>query len=615
MANNNPGYNLFRDSKGFDTSKLPAPYNTWAKTSTDKSVMSIHNPSAMKATLHRYAMLALLNYADEKNSEIGVVRIADGSYASEWPLPDGSSIIAHATKGGILSAGIRDANTGKMRALPNIGASTQELNDCSILILYLLIEADINAAAGNTTGTITHDLLADARAEFATRGMISEEIARLVCDDLYFALAYGKIPVSIRAGAISLLTDRRLSSNEFSTGTVVCGNPVILTGSSTGSTTGSGKSFNRHTVAVAKALAEPYTATLKWTAEEEMMIPEYPDDTEVPEEVMTILNRFIASREWVNPLNNPCWRGITAFGKSTGVKILACILHTPLLWMTCSTTTETEDFLSKHVPNTDGENELAVGHSGPMPSFDDIENDPAYVYQTLTGVEKPDATCEDALIAYGKVAAASAAAVDSKPAKNPFKIVESDFVQALVKGYIVEVQEFSRIRDPGVLVGLNNFCDPGSVIPLVDGRHVRRHRNAMVVWTDNIGLASCRKVDASVLRRFSYIIDSNDMPKDRALRRIKKNTGCKDDSLLERMYDVWQKIGEYCKVNDITDEGTCSLSELENWVALTQLDGTDAIYDTCRQAVIAKVTSDPTTQKEICDNCANLALSQAGFAS
>jgi hypothetical protein len=569
----------------------------------------MHNSQKKKSTLHRYAAQALLEYADEANCEIGVVRISHGSYASQWTQADGSAIIANATSNGVLYAGRRDPMTGRMTALPSIGTSTTEFNDASILMLYMLIEADINEAAGNTQNTITHELLKNARDEYAANGVVPEDIVRLVCDDLYYAVSYGTIPVNIRNGSISLLTERRIASNEFAAGSVVCGNPDILvvsSGSSNG-TSGNGPK----TIKEAKALAASYTSTLKWTPDEEMLIPQFDDDVEVPPEVMTILNRFLASRDWASPMNNPCWRGITAYGKSTGVKILACILHTPLMWMTCATTTELEDFLSKHVPNTDVD--PVVAFAAQLPSFDDIANDPEYAYEQITGEQKEGVSCEEVLHAYGL--AVSNAASGQPKAKNPFKIIESDFVQALVKGYIVEVQEFSRIRDSGTLVGLNNYNEPDAVIPLVDGRHVRRHKNALVVWTDNVGYQSCRKVDGSVLRRMSFIIDSYEMPRDRALRRIKKNTGCKDDSLLDRMYDVWTAVAQFCKEKDITDEGTCSLTELENWVSLVMLDGRDAVVETCREAIVAKLSSDPETQKEIMDGCVTLAMAKAGFTN
>ena len=599
MANNKPGYSFFLDRKGFDLSRLPQPYSTWPAKSDAPEHRSKLNVGTATAPLNAYIVRALLEYADIQNCEIGVVKVAEESYASQWTRADGKTIVAHATGNGVLTAGIRDPLTGTIEALPQLAASN-EFNSASIIILYMLIQADKNAAAGETGQTITHGILQAARDEYAQNHVLSETLVRVVNDDVYHVLANGVISPSIRGGNVSKFTDRRLTNNEFASGEIVCGHPDILVpqaASAAGST-------GRMTVGDAKALAEPYTSTLQWTPEEEAMIPSFEDDKEVPPEVMTILNRFLASREWKNPLNNPCWRGITAYGKSTGVKILACILHTPLVWMTCATTTEVEDFLSKHVPNTS--DRAADVDCSDLPTYEDIGFDPEYAYETITGRKLEGATENDALKAY-----AIAVGKRLAEAKNPFKIVESDFVRALVNGYIVEVQEFSRIRDSGTLVGLNNFNEPGSVIPLVDGRHVRRHRNAMVVWTDNIGYTSCRKVDGSVLRRMSYIIDSSEMPKERALRRIKKNTGCNEDSFLGRMYDVWSKIGQYCKDHDITDEGTCSLTELESWVALTMLEGREAIVETCKQAVVSKLSSDPDTQKELMDSCVEPALSKA----
>lgn len=607
-TNRLPGSCLFNDQQGWSLSRLPEPYASMPKSAS--SDLSELNQSSgglnPQAKLHGYTIEALLEYVKDEKSEIGVVKIADGSYASQRLIGTGlagdSYLIAHLGGNGVLSASIYNPTTKQTDKLPSLGTQSQVFNSASILLLFILARADQNR--GKLGNCITHELLQETHEEFQTTGAISERRLRLICDDLYWAISYGELPTGINTGAINPLKSKRIDSGEFSSAKLLVGKPDILQPSSTaGSATVSAAA---NTVGAAKALVKPYTDTLQWSAEEELLIPQFDDATEVPPEVMTICKRFVESRSWKNPLNNPCWRGITAYGKSTGVKILASILHTPLVWMTCSSTSEVEDFLSKIVPDCDSSS-IADGN---LPSYEDIVNDPVYAYQLLTGEEKDDVTGEEVLNAYVKACAAG----DQNAKRNPFKVVESDFVTALVKGYIVEVQEFSRIRDAGVLVGLNNYNEPNAVIPLVDGRHVRRHPNALVVWTDNVGLASCRKVDASVLRRMSFIIDSYDMPQDRAMRRILANTGCTDEPLVERMYNVWRAIGNYCKINDITDEGTASLTELENWVALTLLDGDEEIKNTCREAVVSKLSSDPETQDQIMDACVILELRQAGFA-
>ena len=80
----------------------------------------------------------------------------------------------------------------------------------------------------------------------------------------------------------------------------------------------------------------------------------------------------------------------------------------------------------------------------------------------------------------------------------------------------------------------------------MDGSFKRRHPDAMVVYTDNVGYASCRAIDPSVLRRMSIIIDSYDMPREDVIARVLYNTDFPDSSMLDQMYDVWSAIQEYC---------------------------------------------------------------------
>ena len=184
----------------------------------------------------------------------------------------------------------------------------------------------------------------------------------------------------------------------------------------------------------------------------------------------------------------------------------------------------------------------------------------------LTGIEDDNATCDMCLKAYADAAVARAGNGSAR-----FKHVESNFVKALTRGYIVEIQEISRIKDAGVLVGLNEYDRPGAIIPLVDGSFKRRHPDAMVVYTDNVGYASCRAIDPSVLRRMSIIIDSYDMPRADVIARVLYNTDFPDSSMLDQMYDVWSAIQEYCQEHDISD-GTVSVTELEMWALAVKVD-------------------------------------------
>lgn len=304
------------------------------------------------------------------------------------------------------------------------------------------------------------------------------------------------------------------------------------------------------------------------------------------------VNLFVSSRGRRKPVNNFCWRGTTGIGKSTGCSMFAAILETPKLELTCSTNMEEQDFHSAFVPNSSLSQEKMFSE---LPDATTLLVNPKGAMRQCGVNPTAQVTSDDALKAYASVVA-------SRSGGNHFNLVESDYITALSKGYIVEIQEFSRIRDSGVLVKLNKYDKAGAEITLSDGTRVRRAENAVTFWTDNVGYVSNRPVDQSVIRRFDYVIPYREMEHDEILDRVAYNADCQDYALLEKMYAVWAKVAEYCKENDITD-GSTSITELESWASIVTLLGCDNDPDQMEHAlmgcVIGKATSDIDTQNEI----------------
>ena len=581
-------YALFKNQEGWKAENRPSPYNTWTNT-TNPAFCSCYNTSSSRAPtkLNAFCIRALLSICDRKNAEIGICRVTTGSYASQWLRPDGTVILASAQANGALTAAIRE-QSGRHKTIPGLGNKDTGFDPSSILALFILIEADRSRASGND-GSITWELIESCRKELESTGVMPEDAVNRINDALYYGLTYENgIPCGLKNGNISLLTTRRIEANEFASADVVCGNPYILVPASSpvNATAGS------YDIAAAKAEFSSFADSRSWTAEEESMIPVFPEDMPVPAEVMTFARRFVKSRDFTVPINNMCWRGGTGFGKSTGAEMLACILHTPFVRITCSSQTELNDFLSQFVPNPDADTDTLAAS---LPTFEEIKMDPVGAYEILTG--RVDENIEP-----DAVMKARDEALVARSSASHFKLVVSPFVTALERGWIVEPSEFGRIRDSATLVGLNNFDKPGSRIPLPTGGFVRRHHDAIVLWTDNVGYNSSRPVDPSFMRRMDFVIDSYELPKDRVLSRIKLNTGFDDDRLLDEMYQVWEAIRKYCKDRDIT-EGDISVVELERWVQLVMIEGESAITETCREAVVSKACSDPDTLQEIMDGC------------
>lgn len=573
-------HTIFISALRSDIACLPEPYTKMQLRTTEKQYVLSGSYAALHTDIAA-AFLALNNILIP-DAEVFCVILKDGKIAAEvWsPSLSCSSVSVYDPNSGALSAG-RISRDKEFSSLPTLSNHPQDVQFPDMLALFLPL--------------VAHCMLPLEKAKEKWNVFIQmfqngdKNALYGICELVKRAVDTGEIKLEAFAkGEIPMIGITSAKVGAYARGEYLCGKPKLLAGMN---------SQGFHDVALAEAKKEfsSYTDALHWTPEEEILIPTFPDDYPVPAETLKIARRFLATRNDTRPMAQFMWRGPTSIGKSTGVECLAALLHTPLVRVTCHPNMETQDFLADFVPDT------TSFTSVDLPSFEDMELDPSGAYQALTGIFDEDATCQMALEAYGKAMAARSGA-------PRFKFVQSNYVKALTRGYICEVQEASRIRNPGVLVGLNEYDRPGSVIPLLDGSYQRRCANAIVVFTDNVGYASCRPLDPSVIRRMAFVIDSTELEKEELFRRVQFNTGCDDEQLLEKMYCVFERIQEYCAENDLMSEASISATEFEMWVKCVLLDGQDSVKDSIRECVVNKVTSDPDQQTEIMDGIVSVNL-------
>lgn len=136
----------------------------------------------------------------------------------------------------------------------------------------------------------------------------------------------------------------------------------------------------------------------------------------------------------------------------------------------------------------------------------------------------------------------------------------------------------------------------------MNGAMARRHKDAICIFSDNVGYASCRPIDPSVLRRMGMIIDSYELSEKMVKDRTRRNTGCKDTKLLDKCYKLWHSVKEFTEQNSITD-GSVSPMELERFVQAMMLDGEDFLEDNLNDCVISKATCDIDAQRDIRSAC------------
>ena len=336
----------------------------------------------------------------------------------------------------------------------------------------------------------------------------------------------------------------------------------------------------------------------------------HPDDWPVSPALLDIVSMYLSTRDTDHPMLNISYRGETGTGKSEDMKVLSEVLHKPLYVVTCSSLTRTEDFMSQQRPNTAG----SEGTDTQLPDIDTIQTFPDIAYEQITGMAKEDATPSECLKAMLEKGTSGG---------SPFILVYATYLLGLISGGIVEIQESSRIKDPGVLVGLNEFCRQDAVIPLADGRTERRNHETLVVFTDNFGYESTRRKDPSVKRRFDADFIAAPLTDIEVKARLKmglKNTPYQDKLMpaLDSMISVWRTIKESCRDEDLQEE--VPWTDLNNWVHLLGRQGEyrgylDTTIDkTCQEAILNKLIEDRESEESVSEISLAISADLCGIA-
>lgn len=568
----------------------------------------------------------------------GLVKTRSG-WAAEVEIRKNKRVVATYDKANTkLTAATFDPTVPGDQGIPMTDFPRIEPEEMAALCLLLIpLVCEMEAACATPTLQQDFAALAGISAPFALTE--NEKVAMYHCSIIADIL--DTVSVDLEMSGIPYRCDLSVPIS----GALICGfgteslQHITITGKAQ-------KAGVSMTMADAKALYANYLAGRTWTPAERMMIPTFSDDMPVMDEAIKIVKRITQTEHDTNPVVNVMWRGETSYGKSTGVAQAAAILNMPLLRMTCHPSMEAQDFRSSLIPVTEEES-VDLDESAITPKLDQEEDDlvsKSLAYFAGLDQERRKAFLDaeaffqdammDADMAYvdllgfvpentdsatacnlyldvvskirqqaleAKLEAAEAEKTGTGKHKDngtAFRHVASPYIKAMVNGYMVEIQECSRIRDSGVLVSINEFDRPGASIPLMTGAMAKRHPKAICVFTDNVGYASCRPVDPSVLRRMGMIIDSYDMPKEKLMARIRWNTKCQDNALLEEAYAVWQKVREFCQNNQIT-EGSVSATELERFVQALMYDGMDVFDEDLDDCIISKATSSIDDQKDI----------------
>lgn len=441
------------------------------------------------------------------------------------------------------------------------------------------------------------------------------ESMAILCDNAYRRIKDDTCPAHInitvdKSGNLMRVSQGQLDSGSFVPTSVTAGEFTIFakTGPSVIKKAGV---VVEHTDFIGKY---PLTPGRTLSALELSLIPKLPEWYIIPPEVVDICKHAQKTTGRPMQMRNFLLRGPAGTGKTMGAKAIAAGLGLPYMKYTCSANTEIFDFTGMIFPETDAvstgsseldrEREILKSMGGisyanvaklmRLPDLDDMDYDPAGVYQALTGVENLAATVQDCMSVVlekvtEKVQALSKRAENRQSSGQNYTYVETDFVKALKHGYLVEVQEPSTIIQPGVLVGLNSLLEQEGSITLPTGEIIRRHPDTVVIVTTNVSYEGCRSMNQSVVDRMSLVKDIELPEPEVMVQRAMAVTGCADEYLVSQMVQVVNDMADYCRKNSITD-GACGMRSLIDWVISAEISGDP--YLSAKYTVISKATAD-----------------------
>ena len=330
--------------------------------------------------------------------------------------------------------------------------------------------------------------------------------------------------------------------------------------------------------------------------EERALIPQLPENFPVEPEALEIAYNVCTYKKLgFDNAADAILRGEPGSGKTTAAKMVAALLGLPYLVLSCSAGSDELTVLGGVLPKTDDnedndEKETIIGWQAKT-TVEEILYEPDLAYEKLTGVKEKGKSPEQ--VFQWVVTNANLFNKETK-----FEAVASPLVKALNRGWLVEIQEPTLIRDPGVLPKLNSFLED-NVITTDAGITYTRNGGVCLITT-NVNCAGCTPLNASVQSRFTNVFEMDIPSAQKLKKRIKAELDFEDSVLLNSMIKVVTEINQYLNTNMIYD-GTCGYRELRNWVMAYLYDVAvkgDA-YESCISTVINKATSQQEYKEDI----------------
>lgn len=168
-----------------------------------------------------------------------------------------------------------------------------------------------------------------------------------------------------------------------------------------------------------------------------------------------------------------------------------------------------------------------------------------------------------------------------------YRFYPSEIVRAYQKGYLLEIQEPTVIRDAAVLMALNSALELDGSINLPT-EMIRRHPDFIAVITTNRSYAGTRPLNEALRDRVQHT-EKMDLPtKEVMIERAMSKTGYKDVQALDVLADTIIVLDKTARANAI--KGVAGMRSLFYWADAVAA-GASALQSLYYK-VIYKITTD-----------------------
>lgn len=293
------------------------------------------------------------------------------------------------------------------------------------------------------------------------------------------------------------------------------------------------------------------------------------------------------NENWLDPemkIMNILLEGDAGSGKTQLAKALSADLQLPYTKVTCFADMDKSDVFGALLPvveAVDADSQELLEAISQTESFDAVLRLVQSHYQL------------DVLSAREKLAE-FVQQIEAKSETTPihYKYYPSEIVRAMEKGYLLEIQEPTVIRDASVLVALNSALEPNGMLNLPTGI-VRRHPDCVVVITTNRNYQGNRPLNESLRDRMQHA-EKMDLPSlEVMVERAVGKTGIQESSILFKMAEIIRLLDETAKANAI--KGVAGMRSYFYWVN-TMKQGQD-LLQSIYPKVLYKLTTDPDELK------------------